>query len=63
MPARVDSTRFSTVVWCTGCPDWTELASSAREGHDIATQHEHVLHPMSRNAEINRHKFLAKHAA
>jgi hypothetical protein len=45
MSARVDSTPDSTVVWCTLCPAWSELAADKESGHDAAALHDLDVHP------------------
>ena len=60
MSARVDSSPFSTVVWCTRCPTYSDLANGRGEGYDIAVAHEAAVHPESRVAEINRFRYLQK---
>jgi hypothetical protein len=60
MSARVDATRASVLVWCTSCPSWAEFARDPERGHDLAVVHEQSIHPDSRQAEVNRHKFLAR---
>lgn len=62
MSARVDSTDYSTVVWCTQCPDWGETANDQFAGHKVARAHEDDVHPESRNAEKNLRKFEKRHA-
>jgi hypothetical protein len=61
--ARVDASDFSTVVWCTDCPEWSESARDRSDGHDRAERHEKAVHPGCRVAEINRYKYLKKLAA
>ena len=62
MSARVDSTDYSTVVWCTECPGWGTSADDEFAGHKLARAHERNVHPESRNAETNLHKFEKRHA-
>ena len=60
MSARVDGSRFSTVVWCSACPSWSENVHDLAAGHDVAVEHEARVHPDSRTAEINRFNYRKK---
>jgi hypothetical protein len=40
MPARIDQTEYSIVVWCPQCSDWSAAASSGYEARLIKNNHD-----------------------
>jgi hypothetical protein len=61
MSAKVDHSDYATVVWCTDCSSWSELASGFLTGHDQAVDHERDVHPGVRKAYMARAKYRANH--
>ena len=63
MPARVDATQWSVVVWCRSCSDWSTLALHEANGHDLAVQHDLCTHPGDESSTLNRWRFHHKKLA
>lgn len=50
---KLDSTRISVVVTCTGCPWWHGFALDKIEGWTVGSRHQQRQHPETQQAEQN----------
>lgn len=50
---KLDSTRVSVVVTCTGCPWWHGFALDKIEGWKVGAGHQTRSHPGNQQAEQN----------